>query len=50
MALVSARHVPGAGMYVTINGPADGYTILLPEHMTVAAIQAYVREIQAWLG
>lgn len=46
---MTAVYLPGRGMLVTIQGEGEGHSVLLPEHMTVAAIQKHVAELVEWL-
>lgn len=47
---VSAIYKPGVGTIIAVSGPRDGVSVLLHEHMTVSAIESYVRELREWLS
>lgn len=47
---MTAVYKPNVGMLVTMHGKCEGFTMILPLGMTVAAIQKHLKEVQEWIG
>jgi len=48
--MTSAATYTPEGVVLTICGATEGWSVLIPDHMTIAAIENHVREIIDWLG
>lgn len=47
---MTAIYLPDRGVLLTIQGKQEGYSVLLPEHMSVWAIQNHAAELVEWLS
>lgn len=47
--MTTTEYLPDKGLLVTIYGPEEGLSVLLPATMSVGAIERHIKELEEWL-